>query len=229
MDLALKSVLQGSHEMEFTTENLALLAAITSIWAFIIALLDSRRNNRIILKIVEIESTYSKDRIGPQRVLRVRIKNCGISLQSITMSLGFHGPEQSGFFSVPMKPSPVDAHHSQFLRGSVATFELSTRNNDADTFLSLLDDICLQRPKFMLFNGSYLARSFRIVGSFDRFKVAWNRLVFKFCFHRRVGNGIEGKGVFKLYHLPAFEILSEKLRFFLKRDEGTAAEKTPAL
>lgn len=198
------------------TENLALIAAITALGAWLVSWREAHRNNRVIVKLKRFSSASHHDRAGSSYKLEVCIVNRGIQLQNISMSLCFHGPGSSGIVSIPIPLSQYSKGvSSTFLRGTTASFLLTASDKKTSNFLSILRDIKKQRPVINLYNSSFLACSFPIYSRWDRFKKLWNRLSFKFTFKSRVDEGFNGKGVFKSYQLPYFEIRSEKLHFFL--------------
>ncbi len=198
------------------TENLALIAAIAALGAWWVSWREAHRNNTVILKLKRFSSSFTQDRAGASYKLEVCIVNRGIQLQNILMSLWFHGQGRSGNVSIPIPPSEYSKGvSSTFLRGTTASFLLSASDKKTSNFLLILRDIKEQRPVINLYNNSFWACSFPIYSRWDRLKKLWNRLSFKFSFNRRVGDGCNGKGVFKSYQLPYFEIRSEKLQFFL--------------
>jgi hypothetical protein len=198
------------------TENLSLIAAIAALGAWWVSWREARRNNTVIVKLKRFSSVFTQNQAGTSCKLEVWIVNRGIQLQNISMFLWFHGPGGSGTVSIPI---PLSEHskgvHSTFLRGTTASFVLSASDKKTSDFLSMLSDIKEQRPVINLFNSSFLSCSFPIYSRWDRLKKLWNRLSFKFRFTRRVGEGCNGKGVFKSYQLPYFEIRSEQLQFFM--------------
>ena len=198
------------------TENLALIAVIAALGAWWLSWREARRNNRVIVKLKKFSSSLHQDLSGSSYELEVRIFNRGIQLQNISMSLCFHGSGSSGIVSIPIPLSQYSKGvSSTFLRGTTASFFLTASDKKTSNFLSILRDIKEHQPIINLYNSSFLACSFPIYSRWDRLKKLWNRLSFKFSFKRRVGEGCNGKGVFKSYQLPYFEIRSEKLHFFL--------------
>ena len=198
------------------TENLALIAAIAALGAWWVSWRESHRNNRVIVKLKRFSSSLTQDRAGTSYELEFWIVNRGIQLQNISMSLWFHGPGGSGNVSIPIPLSEYSKGvSSTFLRGTTASFLLSTSDKKTSDFLSMLRDIKEQRPVINLYNNLFSACSFPIYSRWDQLKKLWNRLSLKFRFERRVDEGCNGKGVFKSYQLPYFEIRSEQLQFFL--------------
>jgi hypothetical protein len=195
---------------------MAFLAAIGALGAWWISWREARRNNKIIVKLKSFKSFANQDQSGISHKLEVYIVNRGIQLQNISMYMNFYGLGKSGNSSIPIPLSKYSKGlSSTFLRGSIACFMLTSSDIMTSHSLSILRDIKEQRPIINLYNNSFLACSFPIYSRWDRIKKLWNRSSFKLMFKRRVGEGCNGKGVFKFYQLPYFEIRSEQLRLFL--------------
>lgn len=213
-------------------ENLPFIVAIVSTFGMFAALgawwvswRESRRGNRVIVRLKRFGSHYTETAAGTAYELEVWIVNAGIQIQNISLALGFAGPGKSGNFHVPIPLS----HHSKsvastFLRGTTASFLLSSVDKDACRLLECLREFDEQRPVIQVYHSSFLARSFPIHRRRGRFKSLWNWLSFRLSCRRRVGDGVDGKGVFKTYQLPYFKFPSEELRFFLDGVREHAAD-----
>jgi len=198
------------------TEKMAFIAAIAALGAWWISWREVRRNNRIIVKLKRFNSFLIKDQTGIYYKLEIYVVNKGIQLQNISMSIGFYEQGKSGYVSGPIPLSKYSKDlSSTFLRGSIASFMLVSSDKMTSHYFSMLRNIKEQRPVINLFNNSFLACFFSIYSRWDWLKKLWNKLSFKLRFSRRVGEGCEGKGVFKYYQLPTFEIRSEQLNSFL--------------
>lgn len=214
------------------TDSLPYAATIFALGAWFVSWREARRNNKIIVKLKKFDSYSHEDIEGTSYKLKVIILNSGIALHNISLSLDFYEPGRSGTIHVPIPSSKISKEaSSSFLRGTIASFILSSSNNNPSNILTMLQDIKEQRPVINLYNSSYLARTFPIYSRWDRLKESWNKLpsqlwnrlppILKSRFpdglriKRKVGEGMEGKGVFKFYQLPHFEIRSQKLKFFL--------------
>ena len=177
------------------------------------------------MKLRRFSSQFTETAAGEAYELKVWIVNGGIQMQNISIALGFAGRGKSGSCHLPI---PLSDHSksvaSTFLRGTTASFLLSTADKDACRFLGGLRDFDEQRPVINVYSNSFLACSFPIYSRWDGFRKLWNRLSFRLSFKRRVGDGHDGKGVFKTYQLPYFVIRSEKLRFFLDGVRKGAAD-----
>jgi hypothetical protein len=197
--------------------TLPYLATIAALGAWWVSWREARRNNRAILKLTEFSSCYRRRLGAPDAYeLEVWVVNRGIQLQNISMALVFYGRGKSGTMSLPIPLSDqTNSPGSTFVRGTTARFALSTVDKDACQFLGALRSFKEQRPVINVYSSSFLACSFPIYSRWDGFRKLWNRLSFRLSFKRRVGDGHDGKGVFKTYQLPYFVIRSEKVRFFL--------------
>lgn len=205
-------------------KNLPYIAAIVSTGGMIAALgawsvswRESRRSNKVIVKLRRFKAHFSKTAAGTAWELEVWIVNAGIQMQNISISLDFGAPAKSGSCQLPI---PLSDHSksvaSTFLRGTTASFMLSTADEPACRFLGALRDFDEQRPVINVYNSSFLACSFPIYSRWDGFRKLWNTLSFRLSFQRRVGDGHEGKGVFKTYQLPYFDVRSRQLRSFIE-------------
>ncbi len=196
--------------------TLPYIATILALLAFLVSLREAHRNNTAILKLTKFSSHFTETAAGTAYELEVWIVNGGIQMQNISIALGFAGRGKSGSCHLPI---PLSDHSksvaSTFLRGTTASFLLSTADKEACRFLGDLRDFEEQRPVIEVYNCSFWACSFPIYSRWDGFRKLWNRLSFRLSFNRRVGDGHEGKGVFTTYQLPYFEVRSEKLRIFL--------------
>lgn len=196
--------------------TLPYLATIAALGAWWVSWRESRRGNRVIVKLRRFSSHEYVSAAGETYELEVWIVNAGIQMQNISIALGFAGPGKSGICHLPI---PLSDHSknvaSTFLRGTTASFLLSTGDKDACRSLGGLRDFDEQRPVIDVYSSSFLACSFPIYSRWDGFRKLWNRLSFRLSFMRRVGDGHDGKGVFTTHQLPYFEVRSEKLRFFL--------------
>lgn len=215
--------------------NLPYIAAIVSTGGMLAALgawwvswRESRRTNRVIVKLRRFSSKFSVTAAGRAHELEVWIVNAGIQMQNISIALDFAGRGKSGSCHLPI---PLSDHSksvaSTFLRGTTASFMLSTTDKEACRFLGGLRDFDEQRPVINVYSSSFLACSFPIYSRWDGFRKLWNALSFRLSFNRRVGEGCDGKGVFKTYELPYFVIRSEMLRFFMDGvRKGTADDRS---
>lgn len=203
---------------ERTLPYFALIVALGAWW---VSWRESRRSNTVIVKLRRFSSQLTETQAGRAYELEVWILNAGVQIQNLSIALGFAGPGKSGNFQVAI---PLSDHSkavaSTFLRGTTASFLLSTADKDACRFLGGLRDFDEQRPVVNVYSSSFLACSFPVYSRWDGFRNVWNSVSFRLSFKRRVGDGMHGKGVFKTYQLPYFVIRSEKLRFFLNGTEN---------
>jgi len=211
------------------TETLALVAAIAALGAFWVSWREARRNNRVIVKLKEVRSCFSGSDADHFYKLEILVVNRGVQMQDVSMGLDFHGPGKSGSLHLPIPLSNYSrGAASTFLRGTMAKFVLSTADRDAWGFLRSLRDFKEQRPEINLYNCGFLACSFSIYSRWDWIRRLWNKFSFQLRFEHRVGEGREGKGVFRTYQLPYFNIRSEKLQFFLQGVEKAGGDTVPS-
>jgi hypothetical protein len=141
------------------------------------------------------------------------------------MSLVYTGPKKVGTFEFPISvDTRCQGAAGNFLRGMTAVFTLSSMKQDISLFLSGLLDVAEQQPKIRVFSNSYLACSFPVGSLLDPLKRKWNYLATRKIIRRRVGDGVQGAGVYKLLMLPRFAIHSDELSRFLTdlKRKGTA-------
>lgn len=211
--------------------NIPYIAAIVSTGGMIAALgawwlswRECRRNNRVIVELRRFCSQLTETAAGRAYELEIWVVNTGIQMQNISIALDFAGPGKSGNFHLPIPLSDLSKRvASSFLRGTMARFLLSTADKNVCQLLGDLRDFDEQRPVINIYNSSFLVCSFPIYRRCDGFRKLWNRLSFRLSFRRRVGDGHDGKGVFKMHQLPYFVIRSDVLRLFLdgaKNDPG---------
>ncbi len=207
----------NENNLPYIATIVSTVGMVAALGAWCVSWRESRRSNRVILKMRRFSSSFTQTAVGTAYELEVWIANAGIQMQNISIALGFAGPGKSGNCHLPI---PLSDHSksvaSTFLRGTTASFMLSTVDERACQMLGALRDFDEQRPVINVYSSSFLACSFPIYNRLDRFTKLWNRLSFRLSFKRRVGDGHDGKGVFKTYQLPYFEVRSEKLRFFIE-------------
>ncbi len=177
------------------------LTTIVALGAFWVAWREVRRNNKPIVRLKDFKGSMA----GEVRCLKVCIENRGITLQDVSLSLNFRGPGKSGNYNLPLQ---VIKHgnrlDSAFLRGTNAEFELSTADNRVVDFCLSLKLPASQDPAICVWNSGFFVREFCIYRRGDRLRKMWNKLTFKLSWRRKVGEGVEGKGVFKEIALPRF-------------------------
>ena len=181
--------------------SLNYVTTIVALGAFWISWREVRRNNKAIVRLKDFETSIS----GEIASLKVCIENRGIALQAVAMTLYFRGPKKSGYSNLTMQL--VDNGHrlqGTFLRGTTAEFVLSSADSKEVGLLRLMHDPKDQEPAICVWNNAYLVRDFPIYRRCDRLRKLWNSLSIRLRWERRVGEGVEGKGVFKELTLPRF-------------------------
>ena len=140
--------------------TLPYLATIAALGAWWVSWRESRRGNRVIVKLRRFSSQCTETAAGTAYELEVWILNAGIQMQNISIALAFAGRGKSGSCHVPI---PLSDHSksvaSTFLRGTTASFMLSTVDERACQMLGALRDFDEQRPVINVYNSSFLALS----------------------------------------------------------------------
>ena len=220
--------------MESLMSYLDLIAVATAIIALWYAGYESRRNNRVVLRIRDFESsgTQAVDKNNGKffHVLKLVIENRGISLHNIHASIGFQPSDNGdgGWFNFPLKRRALSGDRDEFARGMIAEFKLKSyefKEHDF-AFLKMIEDPTLQNAKFCIYSQDYLAHEFQIGGWVERkIKAPWNRFAqwFNDLFTTKIGKNPEGCDVIRQRKiLPIFLTLEWKLQNFVKsiaRDE----------
>ena len=207
---------------EMTAQTIAhsnlivILSSVTTIvafGAFWVSWREVRRNNKPIVRLRDFTTSIS----GEVARLKVCIQNRGIALQAVSMTLNYTGPKKSGNINLPMQLVDYGHRlHGTFLRGTIAEFVLSTADDKDVELLRLMEEPKDQEPAICVRNNAYLLRHFSIYRRADRLRNLWNRLTFRMRWQRRVGEGREGKGVFKEVGLPRFANRPMHFELFLK-------------
>ena len=159
-------------------------SALFAIW---LALKESRRNNRVILKVKECKGSFSQHiNEGEFYIFEVFVQNHGMSLFNIAASLGFRDKRGAGWCSFNLdsgyKPhEPFEPHtvivdsdrysprfpvYPEFARGMVAKFYLKSNglSPGAEHMLSALTDPSKQDACLQIYSQDYLACTIRIGG-----------------------------------------------------------------
>lgn len=215
-----------AHALDDTA--LAQLALIAALGAWWISWRESRRNNKVIVKLLEARCTGRYAPPTPREAkLQITIRNYGLPLTNLSMSLFYTGPQKVGTFEFPIRvDNRCQGAAGNFMRGMTAVFTLSNLDQNILPFLGGLLDVPEQRPSIKLFSNSYLACTFPVVSLLDPLKRKWNYLATRKIIKRRVSDGVDGAGVYEIYMLPRFAIHSDELSRFLAdlKKLGTASD-----
>jgi hypothetical protein len=196
---------RGEVAVSFGFDPIAFLTSLFAVW---FAWHESRKNNTVLLKIVDVQCTgrqaINENHCQPFMEFRVLIRNQGIALYDPQLALGY--TEQSGFGSmtVPLKRrTKRTGEISQFARGMIAEFGFKTYEMDEHDFhmLNALKDVADQKARLTLFSQGFVAKVFHAGRWRDRLAQRWNSLAFRLNskFDRKVGEQHLKRGHF----LPA--------------------------
>lgn len=197
------------------------IAFLTSIFAVWFAYSESRKNNKVLVKIIDCKTLYSADlhdRSGITTQFKVLVRNQGLSLHDPAMSLRFYDKGGFGTFNIPLKRRDErTGEHSEFSKGMIAEFGLRADEFDraAISFLTNLEDVAGQDVHLVLFSQGYLAKQIRVGGPRDRLALRWNRFAYKF--NRRFDRQIGERGIKVASILPEVRELSTPVRSFVQQ------------
>lgn len=166
----------GSIDLTFNL--LSTCIALVALW---IAVSEASRNNRVVLKIVKVGFSGTRDRFGSRKQFTLTLKNQGISLHSPKVILTYIDTVGAGRCDIPLKLRKEQAgEHSEFSRGMIAEFVLSTADvepRDLDLFLSLKDPT-KQQAELVVTTQGYVAKAFRVGGLWDRLALRWSQIAY---------------------------------------------------
>ena len=194
-------------EIDWVSLTIALLA----LW---IAFADYRRNNYVIVKVMECSCSHpqsiNENQQRPFHHFRVLVRNHGIPLYGLSAALKFTDEHGAGTFTLPLRRAgDKEELRNECGRGMIAEFYWkSYQLDDSDLgFLLSLKDVAKQHARLCLYSGGYFARAFRIGGSVERLKALWNKLAFKvnYPLQREVGRDAMGVSIVRRYEVcPRF-------------------------
>jgi hypothetical protein len=162
-----------------------LIAMATGLVAICYTIRESRRNNKVLLKIKECQASYrqsvDENSGNPFHELRVVVKNCGIPLHSVNAVINFSHPSEPGRFTFPLKRRHRTGDHDEFAKGMIAEFGVLSYELDKYHFgfVRALAESKNEDAWLCIFSQGYLAAEFRVAGISDHIKMQWNRLAFR--------------------------------------------------
>lgn len=156
---------------------LALLVAFLTIIEF-------RRNHSVILHIIDVSTiaTQAIDENNAQLFysFRILIRNLGIPLHSVAVTLQFRPPDGSG--SMQLRLPPIARSHrvesGEFAKGMIGEFGFKTYQMDRITFqlLRALKNPVEQEAKIVVYSQGYRAKAFKVGVGVDLLKRRWSEL-----------------------------------------------------
>jgi hypothetical protein len=218
--------------MEFLTP-----ALIVALLALYIAYANYRRNNFVVVQIVECTATGLQSATENNwqffHQFRVLIRNLGIPLHNMTMELCFRETTEHGVLSHYLeKRHDTVGGKDQFAKGMIAEFFLKSYLLKPESFdwLSRLSDPAKQDARFRVYSDGYLAAEIRIASVWDRFKAKWNQIANRVNhLRRRELNSPDGITMVKYTKfLPSFAVVTgwpvKQFTSSLRRDSEKPAE-----
>jgi hypothetical protein len=157
--------------------------------AFIIALLalwytirESRRNNSVILRILECESagclSLNENDRQPFSYLRLVVRNEGVTLHDISVQLTFRNPEITEMSFTMCQSEERKLSQGEFTKGMIGEFFLKSYQLGDIGLKKLegLNDPVKQQARFRVFSQDFLAKEIRIGSRLTKLKLKWNGL-----------------------------------------------------
>jgi hypothetical protein len=157
------------------------LALIVSVIVAVLTIREFRRNNNVCLKVVEVKCGGRMERNSELiHELTLTIRNVGIALHDVAVSLHFRPPGGAGWMTTHLKrvslsKAPVGG---EFAKGMIAVFKLSSETMtqiDRD-FLRLIKDAIEQEACFVVSAQGYEAKAFKVGVGRDAIARRWNEL-----------------------------------------------------
>lgn len=185
-----------SESMMTTASFLISTGALLLTWA------DSRRNSRPIIRIVECiySGSQSVDENGGSRFdeFHIVIRNHGIALHDLSVSLRFHAKGGGGTFYIPLNRLDDPGFiHAEFARGMTGSFGLKSYQLDArqTSIILALEDPKTQRATLVIGAGGFCVGKILITGWRDQLACAWNRMGVKLYLKSRRNVGVSPEGI----------------------------------
>lgn len=186
---------------------------VIAVVALYVAWSNYRRNNFPVVKLLESGCSYSQ-RAGENNdrmygKFNVRVRNLGIPLHNVHMTLSFVPPDGMGRASLPLPLADGgNRREGQLAKGMVAEFLLKSHllTGGDKHFLSMFHDACRQATSLCLYSDGYLAWEWRLDTRRYRLKQLWNRFAWKV--NPKLTRAVKADGrerpVMKTYWLPTF-------------------------
>lgn len=204
-------------------DPLSFIVALLALW---IAWADYRRNNYVIVNVIECQCSHPMKMDENKGQLfhhfRVLIRNHGLPLYGVMAILSFND-EHGGSVAIPLKKAGErNGTHDEFARGMVAEFYFKSYelNKASLACLLLLKNMRKQDAHLRLYSSGYFARDIRIGGFVEWTKSIWNVVAYQLNrpFKRTVTKDEAGRPVKKHYNpFRQFVNISWALRNFIEK------------
>ena len=218
--------------MQYGVDPLALAVALVAIW---FTWMETRRNNRTILKVLDCKGSSEMSIETQGRIVdkfEIWIQNRGISLHGVAVAMSFTPKDGCGRCNLPLRrSSKYDMDDSpEFARGMVGKFYLKSNEiREEDMFwFRMLKNPTTQDTKLNVYSQDYLAYSLRIGGFKEKAKSKWNRFAFWFnnLFTHEHGKNPEGMPIIHMPEiLPHFVTIENAIVYFIDQ-MMSAAERS---
>ena len=157
----------------------------------------------------------------PFNTFTLIIKNTGISLHDVSLSLEFMAPSGHGTVNIPVPLTQGKrAVSGEFAKGMLAEFGFKSYQLDphSKAILLMLKDPAKQFACLSLYSQGYIAKRWRLGTWKHAAKSMWNHLAGKFNYkiHRTMARDENGSPIVKYYNLPTFSVLTAQVSTFVK-------------
>ncbi len=189
--------------MEFSLPVPTLIVAVLALW---IARSNYRRSNLPVLNIEECSCSHIQGIEENECQLfcyfRVLVRNLGIPLFDVAMTLVFREKNGHGKLTFPLKrKGKTNDRMDQFAKGMIAEFFLKSYELSRHEIgmLSVLENPSMQEATLCLYSDGYLTMKWRLGGYWERCIQKWNRVAFRvnWALRREIGKNEKGLGIIK--------------------------------
>ena len=156
---------------------------IIAVVAIIYTILESRRNNKVIVRIINVSNSYcireNENSEKPFNHFLIILKSYGLPLHNMEAKLVF-SVENYGTKSFSLSCADNIEQINEFQKGMISEYHLKSYDLDERGIAMLADlkDPFNQKAKLNLYSQGYLALSIRIGRIKDQLKSKWNKVAF---------------------------------------------------
>ena len=202
-------------------DNLWWIPLIVSLLALYIAFNNYRLSHTPVAHVVACQSSFTATTSEQYHFFTITLRNLGIPLHDLGMTLVFTGSYGAGQCMFPLKTrGGTPARPGQFAKGMMTEFTIRSHQldkNDIAMLASLLG-VAKQHARLVLHSDGYYAWEYRLDSRWVPWKRRWNRFAYTLNNFVRVthGKNPEGHDIISYWHfLPTFILPTVELGWFL--------------